>query len=176
MTKSEIREEILRRKQQYSRQQRDELSSPIMDKLLAHPRIAEAQTILMYYSLPDEVNTHQTVDQLLGMGKRVLLPVVVDAENLEIRCYESNNDLREGAFHIMEPIGRPFTDFASLEIGVIPGMGFDAQGHRLGRGKGYYDRLLAQLPHMYKLGVCFDFQKVEQIPVTQFDITMDEIL
>ena len=58
----------------------------------------------------------------------------------------------------------------------MPGVGFDASGNRLGRGKGYYDRLLRQMPTVYKLGMCFDFQKIEAVPTDQHDICMDEIL
>ena len=55
-------------------------------------------------------------------------------------------------------------------------MAFDACGHRLGRGKGYYDRLLPRLSHCYKIGICFDFQKVPSVPTEPTDIAMDEVL
>ena len=55
-------------------------------------------------------------------------------------------------------------------------MAFDHQGHRLGRGKGYYDRFLSQHPNIYKIGVCFDFQKRETIPAEDHDVRMEEII
>ena len=55
-------------------------------------------------------------------------------------------------------------------------MSFDSEGHRLGRGRGYYDRFLAQVPQAYKIGVCFDFQRVEQVPVDDNDRVMDEVI
>ena len=66
--------------------------------------------------------------------------------------------------------------FLSIELVVVPGMAFDKQGHRLGRGKGYYDRLLPKLTNAYKLGVCFPYQYIEEVPTDEHDIRMDEVL
>lgn len=88
----------------------------------------------------------------------------------------SPDDLQEGAFHILEPTGTAFTDYDSIEIAVVPGMSFDAEGHRLGRGKGYYDRFLPRIPRAYKIGICFDFQKTPHVPTDAHDVPMDEVL
>lgn len=176
MFKSEIRKQIKARKAQFSRAQLADFSQAITNRLLHHPRLKAAKTILLYYSLPDEVDTHELVNRLVTMGKQILLPVVIDGENLEVRHYRGSQDLREGSFHILEPVGEPFTAYDQIDLVVVPGVGFDAAGNRLGRGKGYYDRLLRQMPDTYKLGVCFDFQKVETIPTDQYDIQMHEVL
>ena len=76
----------------------------------------------------------------------------------------------------MEPTGPLFADYSKIQLAIIPGMGFDRQGNRLGRGKGYYDRMLAKLSHAYKIGVCFPFQLFDKIPTDIYDITMDEVL
>ena len=137
--------------------------------------VRQARSILLYCSLEDEVCTHNLMDRLASEGKHVYLPRVTGAATMELRLYTGRNDLREGAFHIMEPIGilLPEERYAVIDTGIIPGMAFDHDGHRLGRGKGYYDRLLAKMPHLYKIGVCFDFQKVDSIPTEPTDITMD---
>jgi 5,10-methenyltetrahydrofolate synthetase len=83
--------------------------------------------------------------------------------------------LAEGAFHILEPIGEQFADYEKIDVALVPGMAFDAAGHRLGRGKGYYDRFLAAHPHLYKIGVCFPFQHVAEVPVNEYDVCMDEV-
>lgn len=90
-----------------------------------------------------------------------------------------SDSLREGAFHIMEPVGERFTDLQIIDVILIPGIAFDAQGHRLGRGKGYYDRFLSSLTSHFSpllIGVCFDFQKVSEVPVDKFDISVDEVI
>ena len=63
-----------------------------------------------------------------------------------------------------------------LSIAIVPAMAFDKQGHRLGRGKGYYDRFLSRIPNIYKIGVCFPFQMLESIPSESTDVVMDEVI
>lgn len=176
MDKKELRKHIRNRKRQFTADELNELSVPIMNRLLGMPEVINAKTILLYYSLPDEVNTHQTVELLARQGKTVLLPKVIDGENMEIRIYESPEDLTEGSYGIMEPNGKLFTDYDKIDTAVIPGMSFDADNNRLGRGKGYYDRFLKNIPQAYKIGVCFDFQKEQNIPHDEYDIKMDTVI
>ena len=176
MNKKELRQFIRMQKRMYSPEQLKEMSEAIIAKLMVHPRVKAAKTIMMYYSLDDEVNTHETVDRLVAMGKRVVLPAVTGDTTMELRCYEGPTDLMGGFFHIMEPVGKTFTDFDTIDVAIIPGMGFDTRGNRLGRGKGYYDRFLARVPALYKIGVCFPFQKMPGIPADDNDIMMDEVI
>lgn len=174
--KRELRKYVRSLKGRYSARELEELSVAVVERLLAHPRIVAAGSVMMYYSLPDEVCTHTAVDRLLSAGKRVYLPAVTSETEMELRCYESAADLQEGSFKIKEPVGRPFTAFSEIEIAVIPGMAFDVSGNRLGRGKGYYDRFLNRIPQAYRLGVCFPFQLLPSIPAEENDVRMDEVL
>lgn len=178
MNKKELRKIIKDRKRQYSSSQLEELSLSVLSRLADHESFRNAKNILMYYSLPDEVNTHTFIDEMIALGKTVLLPVVKDSENMEIREYSGRKDLTEGSFHILEPTGKLFPPerYKEIEVGVIPGMSFDVKGNRLGRGKGYYDRFLKKVPTMLKIGICFDFQKINTIPTEKTDIRMDYIL
>ena len=81
-----------------------------------------------------------------------------------------------GVYGIEEPTGEAFTDYAAIDFIVVPGVAFDAKGNRLGRGKGYYDRLLPRIPTAYKAGICFPFQLVEEVPAESFDVRMDIII
>lgn len=174
MRKSELRQLVRQRKRQFSQQQLAELSLPVLARL--RPLLSVASTVLLYYSLPDEVDTHAFLDELRSAGKIVLLPRVVDEGTMVLHRYTSRADLSEGAFGIMEPVGEPFTDYAAIDVAVIPGMAFDADGHRMGRGRGYYDRFLSSVPCIYKIGVCFDFQKVEAVPVEATDVSVDVVV
>ena len=174
MLKKELRQHIREIKRQFSQQQLEELSLPIIARLKS--RLTNAKTILAYYSLPDEVDTSQLLDDLVAEGKTVLLPKVIDDENMEIRRYTGRQDLEEGILHLMEPIGEPFTDYEDIDIVVVPGLAFDAEGHRLGRGRGYYDRFLHRKNHPFCVGICFDFQKVAEVPVDEYDIPVDEVV
>lgn len=174
MRKSELRQLVRQRKRQFSQQQLAELSLPVLARL--RPLLSVASTVLLYYSLPDEVDTHAFLDELRSAGKIVLLPRVVDEGTMVLHRYTGRADLSEGAFGIMEPVGEPFTDYAAIDVAVIPGMAFDADGHRMGRGRGYYDRFLSSVPCIYKIGVCFDFQKVEAVPVEATDVSVDVVV
>ena len=174
--KRALRKVVRELKRQFTDVQLVEKSRPIMSQLLVHPAIAGAKTVLMYYSLADEVFTHEAIDKLREDGKTVLLPRVIDGENMEIRFYDKPEDLALGHYGIMEPTGKLFTDYAAIDVAVVPGMAFDGQGHRLGRGKGYYDRFLKKAPRAYKIGVCFDFQKQEAIPTDANDVIMDYVI
>ena len=177
MLKHELRQRIRQMKRQFTPQQLEELSIPILTRL--QPLLHDADVVMAYYSLPDEVYTHDLLDTLVEAGKTVLLPEVVDDKTMVLRRYCSKKDLREGAFHIMEPIGEPFTDFSIIDVILVPGVAFDVQGHRLGRGRGYYDRFLYSLradTKVRSIGVCFDFQKVLEVPVGPHDVPVDMVV
>lgn len=123
--------------------------------------------------MKDEVCTHAFIDKW-SKEKRMLLPVVV-GNDLELRIYTNPDELTAGAYGIKEPSGKAFTDYQSIDFIIVPGIAFDERGFRLGRGKGYYDRLLPQLSG-YKMGICFPFQMVEEVPAESFDICMDEVI
>lgn len=176
MDKQQLRKEIRNRKGQFDGQRLGELSFSAIRKLLSHQRLKEARTIMLYYSLPDEVDTHTLADSLLMSRKTILLPRVTGDGTMELRRYTGPCSLTPGAYGIMEPTGSVFADYASIDLAVIPGMAFDRHGNRLGRGKGYYDRFLPLIPQAYKIGICFPFQMADSIPTDRHDIKMDEII
>ena len=174
MLKQELRQAIRERKRQHTGDELAELSLAAVSKLMAHPRYLAARTVMLYCSLPDEVSTAR----LLGCsgGKTVVLPRVTGPATMELCLYDGPVSLSEGAFGIMEPTGQAFTAYQEIDLAVVPGMAFDAQGNRLGRGRGYYDRLLPLLPRAYKIGLCFPFQLIGNVPTQPTDIAMDEVI
>ena len=156
MEKKDLRNFIRMQKKMFSQQQLDELSEQIIDRLMASPKVKAAKTVLMYYSLDDEVNTHNT--------------------EMELRRYTGPQDLQGGFFNIMEPVGERFDRYEEIDLAVVPGMAFDSQNNRLGRGKGYYDRMLPRLVNAYKIGVCFDFQRLPGVPADEHDCKVDEVI
>ncbi|MBQ8224293.1 MAG: 5-formyltetrahydrofolate cyclo-ligase [Bacteroides sp.] len=149
-------------------------SAEVLTALEAHPLFKAARTVLLFHSLPDEVFTHRFVEKWCSR-KRVLLPVVVGDE-LELRLFTSPQQLQPGAYGIAEPVGEPFTRYEEIDFVAVPGVAFDATGNRLGRGKGYYDRLLPHLPQAYKAGVCMPYQLVESVPTEELDVRMDCVI
>lgn len=146
----------------------------ILAALEAHPAFRAANTVLLYHSLKDEVDTHEFIKKW-SREKRILLPVV-KGDDLELRIYTGPQDMKIGAYGIEEPIGETFTDYAEIDFIAVPGVAFDREGNRLGRGKGYYDRLLPRIPSAFKAGICFPFQLIDQVPTEPFDICMDVII
>ena len=178
MDKKELRRYIREQKRHFTPQQLGEMSLSIMSSLLSHSQIQKADTILMYHSLPDEVDTHSALDQLLAMGKKVFLPKVVSDTEMTIHEYTGADSLQPSEpYGILEPTTPELSIInCQLSIAIVPGMAFDKQGHRLGRGKGYYDRFLSQIPNIYKIGVCFPYQMLESIPSESTDVVMDEVI
>ena len=178
MDKKELRRYIREQKRHFTPQQLGEMSLCIMSSLLSHSQIQKADYVLMYHSLPDEVDTHSALDQLLAMGKKVFLPKVVSDTEMTIHEYTGADSLQPSEpYGILEPTTPELSIInCQLSIAIVPGMAFDKQGHRLGRGKGYYDRFLSRIPNIYKIGVCFPFQMLESIPSESTDVVMDEVI
>jgi len=170
MTKQELRRHIRTLKQQYLTGGQ----SPCEVCVTSH--LENSRTILLYNALPDEVPTQALMDELVARGKTVLLPCVINDTDMELRRYTGPQDLQTGSFGILEPTGELFTDYDTIDVAIVPGMAFDAEGHRLGRGKGYYDRFLSRVPHLYKIGLCFSWQLVDHVPCDEHDIKMDEVI
>ena len=183
-TKPLLRSQMREAKRQHQAQLA-KMSEEIVERLqsLLTSHLSPLTTILAYWPLPDEVDIRPLIDQLVAEGKTVVLPKVTGDETMELRRYTSRADLQEGAFHIMEPIGEVFEDYSKIDVALIPGMAFDAAGHRLGRGKGYYDRFLSShlsplTSHLspLKIGVCYPFQRVAEVPSEAHDVLMDEVI
>lgn len=177
MTKKELRQQIRTQKRRLSAAELAVMSEDICSKVLALASWQEAGTLLLYYPLPDEVDVRLLIKDAFESGKKVLLPVV-KGDELELHLYEGEASLKEGAFGIMEPTGPLFAPehYGEIELAIIPGMAFDSAGHRLGRGKGYYDRLLPNLRDAKLIGVCFPFQFLEEVPAEAHDISVCKVI
>ncbi|MGM9620320.1 MAG: 5-formyltetrahydrofolate cyclo-ligase [Bacteroidaceae bacterium] len=138
----------------------------------------EARHILLYHPLPDEVDVTPLLHEAMRQGKRVYLPVVTGSCSVEVRAWLPETVMHTGAYGIQEPQGEEISrkEYTEIDLAIIPGMAFDSRGHRLGRGKGYYDRLLTQMPGAYFMGVCFPFQILQEIPSEAHDINMQTVI
>lgn len=132
-----------------------------------------ADKILLYHSLPDELSTRSFLEKWHSR-KHFYLPRV-NGVNLDILPYD-NSRLHIGAFNIEEPTGDDLTDINEIELIVTPGVAYDRNGNRVGRGKGYYDRLLAET-RAVKIGVGYDFQLIDDdIETDGHDVKVDIII
>lgn len=171
-SKNELRKYIRAQKKERTPEQLASQSEKIMQKLEQHPDFIKADIVMLYSSLPDEVQTQEFI-QKWRHKKQIVLPTVVGDDIVPVELDEKT-EFAEGDFHIMEPQNHPYN--GSFDLIVVPGMAFDAAGHRLGRGRGYYDRFLCQFPNVKRIGICFDFQKVAVVPTEPTDMSMNEVI
>ena len=175
--KNELRRHIRAQKKQYAAAQLAALSEEICSKVSTSAWWQEAGTLLLYYPLADEVDVRPLIQEAYRNGKCVLLPVC-KGDDLELHLYEGEESLAHGAFGIMEPTGPLFApeNYPDIQLALVPGMAFDRVGHRLGRGRGYYDRLLPQLAAARLQGICFPFQLLDEVPSDTHDIAVHEVV
>lgn len=172
--KQELRKTITKLKADFSETKRIIASKVILEKVEALPVFQEAEVVMLYWSMFDEVFTHDFVLKWYN-HKKILLPVV-DGDNLRIKVFKGMNSMKIGEkFAIMEPTGKDYTDIENIDLIIIPGVAFDKMNRRLGRGKGYYDKLL-KLTKAYKVGIGFQFQLFDKVPVEKHDKKMDMVI
>ncbi len=152
----------------------DKESRLICNKLEGSPEFKEAQNLLLYYSLPDEVSTLELIRRWYK-HKNILLPIVVDESTMVLRLYTGKNALQLNRWGITEPTGEDFLIYDEIDLAVIPGVAFDKQGYRLGRGKAYYDRFLGRL-RCPVFGLCFAHRYLESLPVEAWDIPVQRVI
>lgn len=177
MDKKELRRIIRERKAVYSLAELFDMSDSLCESIVMDGAWRAAGVVLLYHALPDEVSTEILIRRAEMMSKTILLPVVV-GDDLELRVYEGRDSLAVGSYGIMEPTGSVFpeSEYHKIDLAIVPGMAYDDFGHRLGRGKGYYDRLLPRLVNAMKIGVCFPFQRMDEIPCEPHDVKVDEVV
>ncbi len=172
--KTELRRWVTQQKKEFSEEKKRAGSSMIFEQLEQLPEFTRAQTVLLYWSMKDEVQTHDFVLRWY-QKKNILLPIVV-GDVLQVRKFTGMDCMVKGeAFGIMEPHNGPEADASEVDLGVIPGVAFDKAGNRLGRGKAFYDKLLSKYSFP-TIGVCFSFQLVEFVPAEPRDIPMNKVL
>lgn len=170
--KASLRRQMRQAKAALTPEQKCAESDAVWQHVEATPAFAEAQHILLYHSLPDELSTHLVIDRWVELGKTIYLPVVI-GDDLVVRRY-TREAMQQGEFNIMEPTGSD-VDTDVLQLIIVPGVAFDAAGNRLGRGKGYYDRLLSRTKATC-IGVCYNCQLQPAIPAEAHDKIMHYII
>ena len=153
-------------------------SAKVRALLKQQPLWQTASSVLFFAPLPDEVDVWPLLEETLADGKIAALPRFDSGSNDYLACRVQNpqNDIGPGQFGIREPVAScAEIQLKRLGLILVPGVAFDLHGRRLGRGRGYYDRLLPET-HGIKCGVAFDEQMVDAVPAGRLDVRMDFIL
>lgn len=168
MEKKDIRRQIAAARRALTESELTEKSLRICNTILALDVFREAKSVYVYMDCKGEVSMRPLIEAAWQLGKTVAAPKV---HGDEMTYYEisSYDDVQPGYYDIPEPVtGRAACDEHALLI--VPGVGFDADRHRCGYGKGFYDRYLAAHPEHTTVAAAFEFQMVDEVPVNEFDI------
>lgn len=172
MNKKEIRQEIKRLKGCLTDEEKTQSAFDVFSQIEASTLFSDTVNILLYNSLPDELSTKATITKWDKI-KTIFLPRV-NGNELEILPYDASM-LERGSFNIDEPVGENICDISVIDLIIVPAIAYDQNGNRIGRGKGYYDRLL-QKSSALKIGVGYDFQLVPHIESEPHDVPVDIII
>ncbi len=155
-------------------------SRKIVDHLLAMDIFRKSKNVFAYVSLPAEVQTDRLILKMIAAKKNVYVPHITKKQrHIHIfKIYDPAKDLRKGMFGILQP--RPLKvrkgNPVKLDLIIVPGLGFDKNGMRLGRGGGFFDRFLKKTQKAYKIGLAFREQVVNKIPKEAHDIPVDRLI
>ena len=173
MNKSEIRKKYLSIRKNILN--KEEQSLNITNELIRKDYFIDANTIAIYSSLPDEVNTTMIINMCILLGKKICFPKIKD-NNMEFYYINDTDELVPGTLNILEPSTNELVDIKDIDLMIVPGVCFDKNNNRLGYGKGYYDKYLSRKHYFKKVALAFSETIVDELPVTDNDIVMDEII
>ncbi|MDE6404002.1 MAG: 5-formyltetrahydrofolate cyclo-ligase [Muribaculaceae bacterium] len=172
MNKAEIRRRVSNHKALLADTDRQVAADAVFDRLEKMAAFVMADKILMYNSLPDELSTRSFIDKWAAR-KHFFLPRV-NGVDLDVLPYDRAH-MHLGAFRIEEPDGDDTVDVDTLDLIIVPAVAYDSKGNRVGRGKGYYDRLLARA-RAVTIGVAYDFQLFDTVEVEPHDRPVDIVI
>lgn len=163
-------------------------SNYVAGKVLQHSKYLAASRVCIYLNLPDEIQTDGILKHIFNMGKTCFIPRY-NAETMDMvrmETLEERNTLPKTKWNIPQPSEDCQRDEAmetgGLDILIIPGRAFTKSGHRLGRGKGYYDKYLSRYKEKfngklpYTIGLAYAQQVFDELPVTENDASLDEVI
>lgn len=180
------RKDVLRKQAHANRnaqENKDDLSRRIVGAFMSLPEYAVAETVMFYIDVRSEVRTRHDLELALQSGKTIVIPWCNAAGELELFRLDAMDELEVGMYKILEPrtelrsLPEKQVNVESLDLIMVPGVGFDRRGGRMGHGKGYYDKLLQHARKNTPLvALAFECQVFDEIPVADHDIFMDKLI
>ena len=175
--KDEIRKQILEKRSNLSLEEVDKKSELIIENLT--PYLKNAQNIMIFTDMKNEVRITKLIE--LYPEKNFFISKIVNSKNREMKINKYNdNELVLHKFGYYESSSDDFYDEKILDIVIVPALAFDSSKNRIGFGGGYYDTFLNKVRGKNKntlfIGVCYDFQMIEEVPIEGHDITLDLVI
>ncbi len=176
--KERIRREILLKRNSLSREELEEKSQRIKEKLFGLKEFKAANFILFYVSKGSEVKTLGMIQEALSKNKRVAVPITLkERKELLFSEISALSELEIGSFGVLEPKEeyRRLVNSGTIDLVVVPGIAFGPCGHRLGYGGGYFDRVLSKM-EVTSIGLAFEIQIVDKLPYNERDMPVNKII
>jgi len=183
ITKKFLRKEVAFLRKKENREGVKDKSIEITKKIISLEPFINAKSIMCYMDFKNEVMTQYIIQHCFNKGKRVILPCVDKIDGVKmIVPYEIMNvqrDVISGTFGVLEPkkdVAKIFKP-EEIDLVIVPGVAFDIHKNRIGFGAGFYDRFLQSLnPECLKVGIAFEFQIFDTVPVEEHDIALDFVI
>ncbi|MBA4544437.1 MULTISPECIES: 5-formyltetrahydrofolate cyclo-ligase [Thermoactinomyces] len=171
--KEELRRHLLKVRQELSDERRRSGSASICRKIVEWDTFLTSDTVLFYMPIRREVDVRPAIEKAWSFGKTVVLPrALPETREMKLFRVDSFEELQPGAYGILEPLEdeAKAVEPERIRLAVVPGVGFDRRGYRLGYGGGYYDRFFARAGHAVRLGVAYS----EQVVATVYPLPHDQ--
>jgi 5-formyltetrahydrofolate cyclo-ligase len=176
MPKRPIREQLLAARRHCSPETCLHLSLLVQARFLGSEVYQWAKSVCLYSAFMNEVQTEQVARRCLDDGKRLAYPRVAGM-GLQFVEVSGPEEMVPGAFGIPEPTGKHLLTHTELDLMIVPGVAFDTVGHRLGYGRGYYDRAMAGCPErLQRVGFAYEFQLVDHLPAAEHDVRLTQLV
>lgn len=172
ISKKEIRKVMTEKRKKCLNENKAKYDKNIYDNFVNSDWYKKAETLFIYVSYNNEVDTHKLIKKFLNDGKIVCVPKVLSKdEGMAAIKIDSFDELRPGAYGILEPYNfDKKVNENDIDVVLLPGLAFDKNGGRLGYGGGFYDRFLRKTrDDAKKIGLSYDFQIIEEVPREDFD-------
>jgi 5-formyltetrahydrofolate cyclo-ligase len=181
IAKQDLRKHVISLLRKQKEEDRLKKSLSILKKLFVLPEFKRAKTVLFYASFDGEVDTLEMMKQSLTLGKKIALPNIYTKTREILPTYvdDLQEDLVLGPYGIKQSRHGSLNavDIDEIDLSIVPGVAFDRNNYRLGRGAGYYDRFLSRLSkHIPSIGLAFDFQMVPCLPRQEHDVPMTKVV
>lgn len=174
-----MRIEILKKRNALSMCEIFKRSVVIQKRVINSSQYKSASTIGVYFPIGSEVRTEHIIRTSLNNQKLVFLPKTGSDKITFFRIFQADfteNNLVQGRFGILEPPGSSYDVHEDIDLLIVPGVGFDTYGYRIGYGKGYYDRFIKENSFHYSIGLGFQFQVLDsRLPHSDLDQRLDAI-
>ena len=178
----ELRKKILALRDSLNKDELVQKSSLICEKILGFKEIDMAKNIFTYVNFRSEVITLPLISEFMKLNKKISVPKTYDQEHrmVAIQVEDISADLVPGYADIPEPrpelLSENVTEPENIDVVILPGSVFDERGGRFGYGGGYYDRFVEKIPFAVRIGLAFDIQVVEEVPLQPHDELLDYIV